>query len=81
MKDNPKKNQDKEMKIRQGEEAFGFSPNDSKSLLAHAAEVQTTDVIAMDELNEYAKVDSTTTTLNNLHEDNTSAIIDRNEPR
>ena len=81
MKDNPKKKQDEEMKIRQVEEALGFSPNDSSALLAHAAEVQTTDVIPMDELNEYAKVDSTTTTLNNLHEDNTSAIIDRNAPR
>lgn len=81
MKNNPKKNQDEEMKIRQVEETFGFSPNDSKALLAQATEVQTTDVIPMDELNEYAKVDSTTTTLNNLDEDNTSTILDRNAPR
>lgn len=80
MKENPKKNQE-EMKIRQVEEAFGFTPNDSKALLAHAAEVQTTDVIPMDELNAYAKVDSSTTTLNNLHRDNTSAILDREVPR
>lgn len=81
MKNNPKKNQNEEMKNRQVEETLGFSPNDSKALLAHAVEVQTTDVIPMDELNEYTKVDSTTTTLNNLHEDNTSAILDRNAPR
>lgn len=81
MKENPKKNQEDEMKIRQVEEALGFSPNDSKALLAHAAEVQTTDVIPIGELNANAKVDSTTTTLNNLHHENMSAILDREVPR
>ena len=78
--ENPKKNQE-EMKVLQVEEAYGFSSNDSKALLAHAAEVETTDIIPMEELNARAKVDSTTTTLNNLHRENTSAILDREVPR
>lgn len=80
MKEYPKINQEVE-RIQQVEEAYGITKNDSKALLAQAAEVQTTDVIPMDELNEYAKVDSSTTKLNNLHRDNTSAILDRDGPR
>ncbi|MGE7981575.1 cAMP-binding protein [Solibacillus sp. NPDC093137] len=60
-------------------EAFGMSQNDSEALLAQASEVQTTD-IPLGKEDVYAR-DSTTTTLNNLHEDNTSAILDRNGPR
>lgn len=60
-------------------EAFGISKNDSKALIAQASEVQTTDIpLGKDDV--YAR-DSTTTTLNNLHEDNTSTILDRNGPR
>lgn len=60
-------------------EAFGMSKNDSEALIAQASEVQTTD-IPLQKDDVYAR-DSTTTTLNNLHEDNTSAILDRNGPR
>lgn len=70
-----------EEKVQQIKKAFNFSRNDSEALLTHAAEVQTTDIIPLEELREYAKIDSTTTKLNNLHEDNTSAILDRNGPR
>ncbi|AWE06946.1 cAMP-binding protein [Lysinibacillus sp. 2017] len=60
-------------------EAFGMSKNDSEALLAQASEVQTTDIpLGKDDV--YAR-DSTTTTLNNLQQDNTSAILDRNGPR
>lgn len=60
-------------------EAFGMTKNDSEALLAQASEVQTTD-IPLGKEHVYAR-DSTTTTLNNLLEDNTSAILDRNGPR
>ena len=60
-------------------EAFGMTKNDSKALLAQASEVQTTD-IPFGKIDVYAR-DSTTTTLNNLKEDNTSAILDRDGPR
>ncbi len=60
-------------------EAFGMTKNDSEALIAQASEVQTTDIpLGKDDV--YAR-DSTTTTLNNLHEDNTSTILDRNGPR
>ena len=60
-------------------EAFGMSKNDSEALIAQASEVQTTDIpLGKDDV--YAR-DSTTTTLNNLREDNTSTILDRNGPR
>ena len=70
-----------EEKIQHVKEAFGFTRNDSKALLAHAAEVQTTDVIPLDALNKNAQVDSTTTTLNDFRRENTSAILDRDGPR
>ena len=60
-------------------EAFGISKNDSEALLTQAAEVQTTD-IPMGKEDEYNR-DSTPTTLNNMVEDNTSVILDRNGPR
>lgn len=60
-------------------EAFGISKNDSEALFTQASEVQTTDIpLGKDDV--YAR-DSTTTTLNNLHEDNTSTVLDRNGPR
>ena len=71
-----------EKKIQQIQEALGFSHHDSEALLEHAKEVQTTDILPLEEIAEYAKVDSTTSTLNNLHEDaNPSAILDRDGPR
>ena len=60
-------------------EAFGMTKNDSKALIAQASEVQTTD-IPLGKDHVYAR-DSTTTTLNNLEQDNTSAILDRDGPR
>ncbi|MEK4230568.1 cAMP-binding protein [Solibacillus sp. FSL H8-0538] len=80
MKENSKTNQE-EKTIQQVKGAFGFSQNDSKALLTHAAEVQTTDIIPLDELNKNAKVDSSTTKLNTFHDENTSAILDRDGPR
>lgn len=80
MKDKLKAIPDEE-KIQLVKEAFGFSRNDSKALLAHAAEVPTTDIIPLDALNENAQVDSTTTTLNDFRRENTSAILDRDGPR
>jgi hypothetical protein len=62
-------------------EAFGISKNDSEALFTQASEVQTTDVIPLEELNQNAKVDSTATTLNDFYDENTSAILDRNGPR
>lgn len=70
-----------EEKIEQISKVLGFSRNDSEALLTHAAEVQTTDIIPLDALNENANVDSTTTTLNDFHRENTSAILDRDGPR
>lgn len=76
------KAKDDEKKVQQIQEALGFSHHDSEALLAHASQVQTTDILPLDEIKEYAKVDSTTTTLNNLHPDeNPSAILDRDGPR
>ena len=60
-------------------EAFGISKNDSEALFTQASEVQTTDMPMVKE-DEYNRI-STPTTLNNLVEDNTSAILDRNGPR
>ena len=70
-----------EEKIQLVKEAFGLTRNDSKALFAQAAEVQTTDIIPLDALNKNAKVDSTTTTLNDFRRENTSAILDRDGPR
>lgn len=72
---------DYEKQVALFQEAFGLSKHDSEALLVQAAEIPTADSIPLDELNEYAKVDSTPTTLNNLHAENTSAILDRNMPR
>ena len=60
-------------------EAFGISKNDSEALFMQASEVQTTDMPMVKE-DEYNRT-STPTTLNNLVEDNTSVILDRNAPR
>ncbi|MGN7479865.1 cAMP-binding protein [Solibacillus silvestris] len=80
MKKNSKANHE-ETEIEQIKETFGFSHHDSEALLTHATEVQTTDVIPLEELNEYAKVDSSTTKLNTFRRENTSAILDRDGPR
>ena len=67
--------------VQQIQEALGFSHHDSEALLAHAAEVQTSDIIPLQELKRNADVDSTRTTLNSLYEKNPSANLDRNGPR
>lgn len=70
----------KKIQAKDIQEVFSLSERDSEALLAQITEVPITDPIPMDELNKYVKVDSTTTTLNNLHGENTSAILDRNAP-
>lgn len=72
---------EKKKEVELFQRAFGLSEADSEALLAQTREVPTTDPIPVDELTEYAKVDSTLTTLNNLHDENTSAILNRNAPR
>ena len=67
--------------IEQIQQAYGFSKEDSEALLVHAAEVETTDPIPIDQITFYANVDSTPTTLNNLQENNPSTILDRNGPK
>ena len=75
------KNNERVKEVELFQKAFGLTQHDSEALLAQISEVPTTDQIPLDELNEYAKVDSTTSTLNDLHDENPSAILDRNAPR
>ena len=72
---------ERQKEVEQLQKVFNLSEEDSEAMLAQMAEVPTTDPIPLDELKKYTKVDSTATTLNNLHAENPSAILDRNAPR
>lgn len=76
-----KNTKQKSQPIEQIQQAYGFSKEDSEALLVHAAEVQTTDPIPIDQIAYNANVDSTPTTLNNLQENNPSSMLDRNAPK
>ena len=75
------KKKSKKKEIDQIKDTLGFSVYDSEALVSHAAQVQTTDEIPLDELAANASVDSSTETLNRLQRENPSTILDRNGPR
>ena len=75
------KKKSKKNEIDQIRDTLGFPKNDSEALITHAAQVQTTDEIPLDELAANVEVESTTETLNRLQWDNPSTILDRNGPR
>ena len=63
--------------IKKLNKAYGLSENDAMALLVQASEVQTTDQIVLESINETKKGESTPTKLNTINDE---VHLSRNAP-